>query len=102
MVGPAVDLTYPYEHLGAGPEDLASLRKSPFFEALKSAKRPLVVVGSGVLGRPDRAQVLQQVRPLELGVGALQRWSITHALPCAGLPCASTDACMSDQGCVPA
>ena len=63
MVGPAVDLTYPCEHLGSGPEDLASLHKSPFFEALKAAKRPLIVVGSGVLGRPDRSQVLQQVWP---------------------------------------
>ena len=61
MVGPANDLTYPYEHLGDGPEALASLRDTRFYQALKNAQRPLVVLGSGVLARPDRAQVLQQV-----------------------------------------
>ena len=72
VVGPAHDLTYPYDHLGDGPDALATLRDTRFFQALKGAQRPLVVLGSGVLGRPDRAQVLQQVRqPLLLDAAVL-------------------------------
>ena len=63
VVGPAHDLTYPYEHLGDGPDSLATLRDTRFFQALKGAQRPLIVLGAGVLSRPDRAQVLQQVPP---------------------------------------
>jgi NADH dehydrogenase (ubiquinone) Fe-S protein 1 len=49
LVGEAVDLSYPYEHLGS---DAAALKKGgAFFEALKAAKKPVVVVGPGVLNR---------------------------------------------------
>src|SRR5918997_817923 len=49
LIGEGVDLTYPHEHLGAGPETLGELvaGRIGFAEALRNAKRPLVAVGQG-------------------------------------------------------
>jgi len=60
MVGEAVDLTFPYEHLGAGPESLGAIAggDGDFGKALAEAKRPLVIVGQGALSRPDGDAVL--------------------------------------------
>ncbi|MDP1748449.1 MAG: NADH-quinone oxidoreductase subunit NuoG [Reyranella sp.] len=65
-VGPAVDLTYPVERLGAGPATLRDLidGKLGFFEKLKTAKHPLIVVGMGALAREDGAAVLAMARDL--------------------------------------
>ncbi len=62
LVGEEVDLTFPVEHLGAGPDALAAILKgSPMLKRLKEATRPAVIVGPGVLNRPDSAAVMQQV-----------------------------------------
>jgi NADH-quinone oxidoreductase subunit G len=55
LIGERVDLTYPYEYLGAGAETLSSLGKSKFAEALKAAANPLIIVGAGALARKDGA-----------------------------------------------
>lgn len=61
-IGEEVDLTFPVEHLGEGPDALAKVLKgAPLLKRLKEAKRPAVIVGPGVLNRPDRVAVLQQV-----------------------------------------
>jgi len=59
-IGPAEDLTYPVERLGAGPATLRELvdGKLGFFDKLKDAKHPLIVVGMGALAREDGAAVL--------------------------------------------
>jgi len=55
LLGEAVDLTYPYEHLGSDAAALAKLKQGGgFFEALKGAKHPVVIVGPGVLNRCAR------------------------------------------------
>lgn len=67
VVGPKVDLTYPYEHLGEGPDALAQLSKAgKLAERLAAAKNPAVLVGPGILKRADRNAILQQAlsRPL--------------------------------------
>jgi len=66
MVGAPVDLTYKYAHLGSDMSALSELVSgaSPFFERLKSAKKPLVIVGPGVLRRADRDAVLSAVHGL--------------------------------------
>ena len=52
LVGEAVDLTYPYEHLGSDAGALAALKRGGgFFDVLKGAKHPVVIVGPGVLHR---------------------------------------------------
>jgi NADH-quinone oxidoreductase subunit G len=65
-IGPAEDLTYPVERLGAGPATLRELvdGKLGFFEKLKGAKHPLIVVGMGALAREDGAAVLALAREL--------------------------------------
>jgi NADH-quinone oxidoreductase subunit G len=65
-VGPAVDLTYPAERLGAGPASLADIAagKGSFAEKFKAAKNPLVIVGMGALAREDGAAVLAMARSL--------------------------------------
>lgn len=61
-IGEQYDLTYPTEHLGEGPEALAKVLKgAPILKRLQEAKYPAVIVGPGLLNRPDRAAVLQQV-----------------------------------------
>jgi len=65
-IGPVVDLTYPTERLGAGPATLRELAdgKLGFFEKLKAAKNPLIIVGMGALSREDGAVVLALAREL--------------------------------------
>ncbi|MFG1411321.1 NADH-quinone oxidoreductase subunit NuoG [Xanthobacter sp. VTT E-85241] len=73
VIGPRVDLTYPYEYLGAGPETLAELAGSgTFAEALKAAERPLVIVGQGAVARPDGAAVLSLAARVAVAVGAVK------------------------------
>ena len=73
-VGPAVDLTYPVERLGAGPATLRELDegKLGFFEKLKGAKHPLIVLGMGALAREDGASVLALARDLAEKVNAVR------------------------------
>jgi NADH-quinone oxidoreductase subunit G len=60
LIGERADLTYPYEHLGAGPDALGELvaGRLGFGDRLRAAQRPLVIVGQGALGRSDGAPVL--------------------------------------------
>jgi NADH-quinone oxidoreductase subunit G len=73
-VGPVADLTYPVERLGAGPATLRELTegKLGFFEKLKAAKNPLIIVGMGALTRDDGAAVLALVRELVEKVNAVR------------------------------
>ena len=58
-IGPQVDLTYPTEVLGMGPETLVQLADGghPFAEKLAAAKNPMLILGSGALQRADGAAV---------------------------------------------
>ncbi len=73
VIGEFGDLRYDYEALGAGPESLKDLAEGNgrFFQALKKAKRPLVIVGQGAVARPDGAAVLGQAAKLAMAVGAV-------------------------------
>jgi NADH-quinone oxidoreductase subunit G len=73
-IGPAVDLTYPVERLGAGPATLRELLdgKVGFFDKLKAAKNPLIVVGMGALARDDGAAALALARELVDRLGAVR------------------------------
>jgi NADH-quinone oxidoreductase subunit G len=73
-IGPSVDLTYPVERLGAGPATLRDLvdGKVGFFETLKAANNPLIVVGTGAVAREDGSAVLSLVRDLAEKLGAVR------------------------------
>ena len=51
VVGPQVDLSYDYEHLGDSADVVAKLASGnhPFAKKLEQAKRPVVIVGSECL-----------------------------------------------------
>src|SRR6185312_6001792 len=79
VVGEAADLTYPYDHLGAGPKTLAGLgrQKGAFMDALRAAKAPAIVVGTGALSRPDGAAVLRAAGGLAKAFG--MTWNVLHS-----------------------
>ncbi|MYZ47812.1 NADH-quinone oxidoreductase subunit NuoG [Propylenella binzhouense] len=70
VIGEPADLTYPYRHLGAGPDSLSRLAagEEDFLDVLKAAKRPLVIVGQGAIARPDGAAVLSAAARLAAGL----------------------------------
>ncbi|MFZ2469156.1 MAG: NADH-quinone oxidoreductase subunit NuoG, partial [Parvibaculum sedimenti] len=71
VIGPRHDLTYPYEHLGAGTQTLGELVAGKgFAEALKSAKNAMIIVGQGALTRKDGAAVLAASIALAKSTGA--------------------------------
>ncbi len=73
LLGAPVDLTYDYEHLGAGPKTLAEIADGshPFAKTLKDAKRPMLIVGMGALAREDGAAVLATARKIAEDTGML-------------------------------
>jgi NADH-quinone oxidoreductase subunit G len=60
LVGEAADLTYGYQHLGAGAQTLAEVAEGrhAFAGVLRTAKHPMVIVGAGAAARSDGAAVL--------------------------------------------
>jgi NADH-quinone oxidoreductase subunit G len=73
-IGPQIDLRYKYEYLGAGPTSLADLAagKIAFFETLKNAKKPMLILGMGALARADGAAVLALARDLAGKTGVVK------------------------------
>jgi NADH-quinone oxidoreductase subunit G len=65
-IGPKLDLTYPYQHLGQTADVLAQVASGshPFAEALKNAKAPMLILGQGALRGPEGAAVLGMARKL--------------------------------------
>ena len=68
VIGEKIDLTYEYDHLGTDAQAVADLAagKGRGAERLKTAQKPLVIVGSGVADHPDGAAVLKSVAQLVL------------------------------------
>ncbi|MFZ5719983.1 MAG: NADH-quinone oxidoreductase subunit NuoG [Pseudomonadota bacterium] len=78
VIGEAADLTYDYEHLGAGPASLAGLSRSrsDFVKGLKEAKAPAIIVGAGALSRADGAAVLAAAAGVAKTFG--MTWNVLH------------------------
>ncbi len=74
LIGDNADLTYDYEHLGAGTETLSDLAagKHSFADVLKNAKNPIVLVGEGVAARHDGAAVLALAAKLASDFGVVK------------------------------
>ena len=72
LIGEAADLTYIYDHIGAGTDSLADLvdGQHSFAEVLKNAKHPIVLVGASVAARADGAAVMARLAKLALDNGA--------------------------------
>jgi NADH-quinone oxidoreductase subunit G len=72
LIGEANDVTYDYEHLGAGTDSLTALLegKLGFLDVLKAAERPMIVLGAGALARADGRAVMAAALRLAEAVGA--------------------------------
>src|SRR6202034_1528336 len=81
VVGPKVDLSYKYNHLGGGPETLAQAWDRP----PKDAAKPMLIVGSGAFVRPDGVALLAGVAKASLAAGVVKDgwngFNVLHAAP---------------------
>ena len=77
LIGERVDLTYPYQYLGAGPETLSDVAAGnhAFGKILAEAKRPLILVGQGALTRPDGQAILSLAAAIAAGEGRDEGWN---------------------------
>ena len=86
VVGPQVDLTYDYEHLGNTPDVLKKLADGthPFAKKLASAKKPVVIIGSECLQRPDAPSMMASAQKLAQDVrtksGCSKDWRVLNVL----------------------
>lgn len=82
LVGPKVDLTYDYEHLGDSTKVLEEIAsgKHPFSKLLSQADRPMLVVGSGVLQRKDGAAIHSLAASIASAVGREEGWNTLNIL----------------------
>ncbi|WP_417581398.1 NADH-quinone oxidoreductase subunit NuoG [Pelagibacterium sp.] len=73
LVGEAADLTYDYDHIGAGLDTLSELAagKGRFAKVLKNAQRPLIIVGEGALTGSSAKNVLGLATQIASAAGAL-------------------------------
>ena len=70
LIGPAVDLNYPYLHLG---EDLHLLEKLVSEYAGKvQAERPMMIIGAGVFNRPDGVALHGALRKAAEALGVVK------------------------------
>ena len=87
LIGQQVDLTYPYEYLGGGPQTLGEVLdgKHSFAGALKAAQRPMVIVGAAAAARPDGLAVLSVAARIALAAaeGKEAGWNPFNVLHCA-------------------
>ncbi|WP_158817631.1 NADH-quinone oxidoreductase subunit NuoG [Methylocapsa sp. S129] len=68
VVGQKLDLTYPYNYLGAGPESLAAFADHPPADKAK----PMFILGAGAFARPDGEAVLSLAAKAALSLGVVK------------------------------
>ncbi len=87
MIGEASNLTFAYDHLGAGAESLA---KGGDF--LKGAERPLIIIGMGAIARADGAAVLADIASTAAAAGVVKDgWNGFNILHTAAARVAALD-----------
>ncbi len=87
LIGSPVDLSYGYDALGAEPHILEEIvsGQHAFSDVLKSAFRPMIIVGMGALTRPDGGAVLSLARRLSEKFGLVKAgWNGFNVLHSAG------------------
>lgn len=83
-IGAEVDLTFPVTELGSDPQIIQQLTKGDgaIAKKLKSAKKPMIILGSGALARVDGKAVLAAARELadayNVVKGDWNGWNILH------------------------
>ncbi|ATP12391.1 NADH-quinone oxidoreductase [Bartonella henselae] len=78
LIGEKVDLRYPYSYLGTGTDALNALIRGEdaFFNVLKEAKKPLILIGEGAVSGKEGLSVLKNLAKLADSIGALsEEWN---------------------------
>ena len=72
-IGMAADLTYPVREFGADPSQIEAIAKGshPAFNKLKKAKKPMIIIGTGALNRPDSKAILGHVSKIAQATGVV-------------------------------
>ncbi|HUU25901.1 MAG TPA: NADH-quinone oxidoreductase subunit NuoG [Methyloceanibacter sp.] len=94
LIGTEVDLTFPYDYLGGGPETLAKIADGAhaFAKTLQAADKPMIVVGQAALARPDGAEVLALAAKAAQQIGAIKDdWNGFNVLHTAAARVAGLD-----------
>ncbi len=73
-IGPALDLTFAIEQLGSGPDLIDDIAdgKHGWSEILRSAKKPMLILGTAALARSGGARILASARRLAETTGMIQ------------------------------
>jgi NADH-quinone oxidoreductase subunit G len=74
LIGAKADLTFDYDHIGAGTDSLSDLAagKHSFATVLMAAKNPIVLVGAGAVARHDGAAILSLAAKVAQDIGAIK------------------------------
>jgi|AGTN01.3.fsa_nt_gi NADH-quinone oxidoreductase, chain G len=74
VIGPKADLTFKHDWLGDSPAVLADIAagRHPFFEVLKNAAKPAIILGQGALAREDGAAILALAKTLADAAGLVR------------------------------
>ena len=94
LIGADVELTYPYQRLGAGPETLMDVASGQhdFAKALKDAKKPMVILGQAAFARPDGYEILALGAKIVTEMGAIaEGWDGFNVLHTAAARVAGLD-----------
>ena len=74
LIGAPVELTYPYEHLGGGPDTLTKVAagEHAFLAKLEGCEQPLVISGQGAIARKDGEGILSLAARAATSLGAVK------------------------------
>jgi NADH-quinone oxidoreductase subunit G len=100
-IGPALDLTFPVEMLGKGPEALMALLdgNGAWRETLAQAQRPMLILGQAALCRPDGARILGAARRLAEAANMVREdWNGFNVLHMAAARAAGLDLGLATEG----
>jgi NADH-quinone oxidoreductase subunit G len=66
LVGIGADLTYPLEHLGLNPSVLREILEGrhPFRKVLDDAEKPMLILGSAAISRPDGSAIMKLAKEI--------------------------------------
>ncbi|ODR94338.1 NADH dehydrogenase [Methyloceanibacter stevinii] len=94
LIGTDVDLTYPYQRIGAGPDTLMDIAggKHEFAQVLKDAEKPMVILGQAAFARPDGYEILAVGAKIVTESGAIaEGWNGFNVLHTAAARVAGLD-----------
>jgi NADH-quinone oxidoreductase subunit G len=100
-IGPALDLTFPVEMLGEGPDALTALADGggAWRQTLAGAQRPMLILGQGALRRPDGGRVLGAARRLAEAANMVRDdWNGFNVLHMAAARVAGLDLGLAAEG----